>query len=365
MPVEFCCQICGSVYPKKGTPFLCGKCGGVFDLCDLPAVDFQAKDQQLGGMWSYRNTFGLSKNDVAITLGEGSTPFVWETYQNRKIGIKQEFLNPTGSYKDRGTSLLVSHLLARGVSSVIEDSSGNAGASLAAYTARAGMHARVYVPASASGPKLKQISAHGADLVIVEGPRENAAKAVRLAANQGEVYASHAFMPFGLLGIATIAYELLEQMNMVPGTIIAPVGHGGLMWGIIRGFHALMQSGIIKTMPFMVGAQASACAPLVAAFEAGKTDAEEYEEKATLAEGVKVVRPVRGKALLEHMRSDRGMFIKVEEEEIMTGFQELALRGFFIEPTSALAWNALKTVYNKVPEPIVLILTGSGLKFQP
>ncbi len=363
MSPKIVCQSCGAPYPEKGAPFVCMSCGGIFDYDDSP--DFFSRSSNGMGMWQYRRSFEVLENSPMCTLGEGSTPLIWDTYKGQTIGFKQEHLNPTGSYKDRGTSVLVSHLLARGVTSVVEDSSGNAGASLAAYAARSGLKSRVFIPESASGPKTAQIAAFGSEVVKVIGARSEAAKAVRTAAEQGVVYASHAFMPFGLLGIATIAYEIYEQAKSLPGTIIAPVGHGGLLWGMIRGFEGLLKAGKIKSMPFFVGVQAEACAPLVNAYTSKSSDISACKESQTLAEGVKVTEPVRGSALLKYMKTERGLFMGIEEAEIATGYSELARRGLFVEPTSALVWNALELVYNRVPDPIILVLTGSGLKFQP
>jgi threonine synthase len=356
------CQTCGDPFPKKGFPYLCMKCGGIYDLAGPP--NFSPPDPRRMGMWRYHRSFALPENLNGCSLGEGGTPLIWEPFGRSRIAVKQEHLNPTGSYKDRGTTILASHLMARKVHSVVEDSSGNAGASLAAYAARAGIHASIFIPESASGPKRKQIEAFGAKIFRIPGPRAEAARAVREAVAKGAIYASHAYQPFGLYGIATIAYEICEQIQTSPGTIITPVGHGGLLWGIIWGFRALLASGRVKTMPFFVGVQANACAPIVKAFKKGSGIFDPCREGNTLAEGVKVTNPSRGKAMLDYLLPDRGSFLGVSETDIQKGHQELAHRGFFVEPTSAIVWNALKSVYNKVPEPIVLILTGSGLKHQ-
>jgi threonine synthase len=148
-------------------------------------------------------------------------------------------LNPTGSFKDRGSAVLVSALKAAGVEEVVEDSSGNAGASLAAYAARAAIQARIYVPEYASGPKRLQISAFGAQVVQIPGPRSATAEAVQREAKEGIAYASHAYLPHGIAGIATIAFEIAEQLKGSPGTVITPVGHGTLLLGLHRGFHAM------------------------------------------------------------------------------------------------------------------------------
>ena len=288
---------------------------------------------------------------------------IWAELDGLKIGLKCEHLNPTGSYKDRGSAVLVSHLVARGVKNAIEDSSGNAGASFAAYAARAGIHASIFVPSTASGPKKLQIQKTGAEIIEVPGPRSEAAKAVRERADHGMVYASHAYLPFGLRGIATIAYELYLQIGSVPGSIIAPVGHGGLLLGIIRGFQALKTAKIINQIPYFVGVQASGCSPVVQAFEKGSVITEDFVEQPTIAEGVKVHSPVRAPAILQTLSQGGGIMVSIEEQQLQMDFSDLAKRGFYVEPTSALVWSAFRKVGAKLPQPIVAILTGSGLKY--
>ena len=244
----------------------------------------------------------------------------------------------------------------------MEDSSGNAGASFAAYAARAGIKGKVYVPESASGPKRVQIEAYGAELVRIPGPRANAAAAVLVEAGSGTPYASHAFMPFGLTGIATIAYEIFAQMEEPPATIIAPVGHGGLMYGMMKGFEALVAAHVLAQEPYYLGVQSAACAPVATAYQENSLKVASVTPGDTLAEGVKVSEPVRGDAILSHISATRGKIIEVDDERLVQAYRDLARLGFFVEPTSALVYAAMESEWNKLPKPVVLILTGSGTK---
>jgi len=316
-------------------------------------------------MWRYKASFGLPDNAPVLTLGEGDTPLVPANYAGLALWLKLESLNPSGSYKDRGSAVLLTQLAARGVREAVEDSSGNAGASFAAYAARAGIRARVFVPAVASGPKRNQIEAYGADLVSVPGPRSASAEAVLAEVRQGAVYASHAYLPFGLPGIATIAYEIVEQLGAAPGTVIAPVGHGGLFLGLAQGFLAMHQAGLVKAVPHLAGVQARACAPVWLGYTSGLDAMAGAEERQTAAEGVRVRQPARGEAVLSLVAQWNGQILAVEEADILPAYFELARMGFHIEPTSSLVWAALKQVLGKVPEPIVLILSGIGLKYLP
>jgi len=356
------CTNCRRPYPEDQTPYRCPVCGGLYDFAPFPEYDpTQVDDSQLG-IWRYRHVLGLPGAAPTITLGEGNTPLVWCEAFGSQIAFKLEFCNPTGSFKDRGSAPLVSFLVSRGVTEAVEDSSGNAGAAFAAYAVAADLQARVFVPDYASGPKRAQILAYGAEIVSVSGPRSNTAEAVQQAAEQGTVYASHAYLPQGILGYATIAYELFEQLGQAPGTVIAPVGQGGLLLGIGRGFAALQQAGLISSIPRLVGVQAAVCAPLWSASIYGPLGLPMITEGKTLAEGVHVRHPLRGDALLHLAAATQGQFVAVNEDKILSGRDQLAHRGLFVEPTSAIVWDGLAQVVDQSPQPIVAILTGSGLK---
>ena len=273
-----------------------------------------------------------------------------------------ESLNPTGSYKDRGSTTLVSHLKERGIPYAVEDSSGNAGASFAAYCAKGSIRCKVFVPESASGPKRTQIEMFGAELVRIPGPRAEATKAVINEVKKGVVYGSHAYMPFGLPGIATIAYEIVEQLGEVPSRIIAPVGHGGLLYGIMRGFESMECSGFITKQPFYVGVQSENCAPITRGFESRKLIPEVIEAGETIAEGVKVTNPVRGEAILSRMQHGKGIMVKVSEIDLRRAYQQLALLGIYCEPTSSLVWAAAKIGNYEKYASTVAVITGSGYK---
>jgi threonine synthase len=356
------CSSCRRPYPEQGVPFQCPTCGGIYQITALPEVHLSTEQDQTAGMWRYRDTFGLDTVAPLVSLGEGQTPLVWSEAFGRQVAFKLEFLNPTGSYKDRGSAVLTCFLKSRGVNEAVEDSSGNAGASFAAYAARSGIRARIFIPSSASGPKRNQIEAYGAELINVPGPRSEAANAVRQAALQGAVYASHAYLPQGIPGYATIAYEMFEQLGGVPGTVISPAGQGNLLLGIGLGFKSLQTAGLLDRLPTLIGVQARACAPLWAAANYGADGLAWVSEGDTLAEGVRVRHPVRGDAVLNIIAETNGLFLAVDEEEILPGRDQLALQGFYVEPTSAIVWSALQQLAPQIPGPVVVILTGSGLK---
>jgi threonine synthase len=356
--MKIVCQNCGRAYPEAGVPYQCPKCGGLYD--DLEPLKIGDIDLLQKGIWRYASSFGPSL--VPLSLGEGNTPLISGSAFGREVHFKCEYANPSGSFKDRGTATLVSFLRSRGITEAIEDSSGNAGASFAAYAARAGIKAHVFIPETASGIKREQIEMYGAELVSVPGERTNAAEAVRRAAESGMVYASHAYLPFNIAGYATCAYEILDQLGRAPGVVILPAGQGGLLLGIGRGFQALLLAGKIQKAPVIIGVQASACAPLAAIFAMGVIGLNFVTEGATLAEGVRIRNPLRVEAIMKIMQECGGRFVTVDEDVILSGRDALAHLGFYVEPTSALVWQALNETISDLSDPVVVILTGSGYK---
>ncbi len=356
--MKIACLNCGRPYPDSGAPYQCQWCRGIYDYAE--PLRYAGSDPRQPGIWRFAASFDLGAQ--AVSLGEGNTPLLAARVFGRDVYFKCEYANPTGSFKDRGTATIAAFLASRRVAEAVEDSSGNAGASFAAYAARAGIRARVYVPDAASGPKRAQIKMYGADLVPVPGPRTNAAEAARRAAESGAVYASHAYMPFNLLGYATCAFEIVEQLGSVPAAVILPAGQGGLLLGIGRGFQALLQFGRISKLPMIVGVQASACAPLAALFSMGVVGLNFVTEGATLAEGVRVRSPLRAQTVLKMVQECGGHFVSAGEDVILPGRDALGRLGFYVEPTSALVWQALQETLLKLSDPVVAILTGSGYK---
>lgn len=356
------CTNCGRGYPLDRMPYKCLACGGIFDAPAPLAYNPEKIDRSQPGIWRYRHTFGLPAGADAVSLGEGNTPLLWAEVLGRQVAFKCEYLNPTGSFKDRGSTVIATMLKSRGIAEAVEDSSGNAGASFAAYAARAGIRARIFIPASASGPKRQQIEAYGADLIPIQGLRTDVTSAVLKEADGGAVYASHASLPYNIPGYATTAYEIYEQLGTIPSAVIAPCGQGGLLLGVARGFDAIRQSGNLIAQPKLYGVQARACAPLWVMSTVGMSGMGFVTEGQTLAEGVRVKNPVRGDTLVRTVRASQGAFVTVEEDDILRGRDELSRRGFYVEPTSAIVWNALEQLLGQLPDPVVVLLTGSGNK---
>jgi threonine synthase len=359
----FNCVGCGEPYPEGSLPYRCTACGGIYDFSSpLRYGPISRTDRDKGSLERFLESFPIPPGASFISMGEGYTPLIYTETNGEQVFLKCEHLNPTGSFKDRGTAVLVSALYAAGVREAVEDSSGNAGASFAAYAARAGIGAKVFVPDYASGPKCGQIEAYGAEIVRVPGPRSATSEAVQEEAASGAIYASHAYLPHGLAGMATVAYELYEQLGTAPGSVIMPVGQGSLLLGVYRGFNAMLDADVIDRVPQIVGVQAVACAPLHTRFMAGPEALEEVREGETIAEGIRILRPHRADAIMEAVISSSGRIIAVDEDAIRIGHAALGRLGVFVEPTSAVVWPALHEVLDELSKPVVAVLTGSGFK---
>lgn len=301
--------------------------------------------------------------DDPITLGEGWTPMLNFQREPHQIFIKNESMNPTDSYKDRGAAMLINSLGDAKV--VIDDSSGNAGAALAAYAGRANIRARIYTPADARGAKLDQIARYGAEIVPVEGDRDRVARVTEMAAEDSKVfYASHVWHPGYVLAVQTIAWEIWEQLGRkAPDWVILPAGNGAILRGVRWGFRSLQKGKLIKNLPRVVAVQSANCAPLVA-YMNGDYRHNQFEGEPTVADGVAIPNPPLIEAMAASLKKTKGRAIAVPEEDILPARDELARRGFFVEPTSALSFAVLPYLERKIKpdQTVVIILTGHGLK---
>jgi threonine synthase len=347
-------------YPLGRTRWRCD-CGGPLDLTAGPGFD----PSQLHGssLWRYRHTFGLPGCDRPVSMGEGQTPLLVIDPHRPPILAKLDFLMPTLSFKDRGAAVLVSVARALGAEQLVADSSGNAGAAIAAYAARAGLPCRVFVPDATSPQKLAQLRAHGAVVERVTGGREEAASAAAQAVDESDgFYASHVWHPAFFEGTKTFAYEAWEQLGQrPPDEIFLPVGNGTLLIGTALGFADLQKAGLIRSVPRLIAVQASACNPLERAWRTGATAPPPVACRPTMAEGIAIEAPVRGRQVLEAVRASGGRVIAVGEDAIVHARASLAAAGLYVEPTAAAVYAGL-LVDPPVDRLVLLPLCGAGLK---
>lgn len=364
MDVRYVDAADGSTYPVE-RPLWRSPGGSHLNL--TPGAGLRRGDIDTGcrSVWRYAAAVRVERVH-AVSMGEGWTPLIDARWGGIAIRAKLEFMMPTGSFKDRGMTVMISYLARHGITHVLEDSSGNAGASLAAYAAAAGMRARILVPESASYPKIVQMAATGAEVVTIPGTRQDVADAA-LTMSAEIFYASHNWQAFFAEGTKTLAYELWEQLGFrAPDNVVVPLGYGSNVLGCEHGFRELRANGEIDATPRVFGVQAANCAPYFNAFAVGEERLVPTEIKPTVAEGIASSKPTRVREVLRAVRDCGGSIVAVSEDEIGAALAMLARQGLYVEPTSAAAAAGLSRLIASgvitAQQTTVLVLTGSGLK---
>ncbi|TYT62781.1 threonine synthase [Natrialba swarupiae] len=379
MPSDLTCPACGATYEAgSDEPWRCA-CGSPLEFVDRPYPSGDplplSRLDTSEGLWTFFEFLPIEQH---VTFYEGFTPLVdapdWDA------SFKLEYVFPTGSFKDRGATTTLSRAVELGVEKVLEDSSGNAGASIATYAARAGIEADIYVPADVKQSKLMAIQRADARPVRIDGSRGDVTDACLEAVegDRGDTeddeapfqtgtgwYASHAWNPAFYAGTMTFAFEVAAQRDWtVPDAIVLPIGHGTLFLGAYRGFSLLEEAGIVDEIPRLLGAQSTGHAPIVEAL--GRQAVDEDGADADIADGIQVAAPARREELLEAVESTGGDVIALGDDPIESALDQLHRDGFYVEPTCAVAPAALEE-YREMgvldgDEDVVVPLTGSGLK---
>lgn len=353
----------GRTYPLE-TPRWCGDDGAPLLVSDLPGI---GRDEIAGGIrsiWRYAAALPFLPARP-VTMGEGCTPLVEHEVGGTTALLKCEWFMPTGSFKDRGASVMLSLLREQGIGAVLEDSSGNGGAAISAYAAAGGMAATIFVPASTSPAKTVQSRAVGAAITLVPGSRQDCADAAEAKAKE-IFYASHNWQAFFLQGTKTLAYELWEDLNFTaPDNVIVPCGAGSNVLGLHIGFSELLRAGQLRKLPRIFAAQPENCAPIARA----ALGLDPVEARPTIAEGTAISKPLRTAECLRAMRESGGGAVMLTEAEIAAAALGLAKRGVYVEPTSAQAAAAVPKLIaaGKIAarETTVAVLTGTGIKATP
>jgi threonine synthase len=281
---------------------------------------------------------------------------------------KAEHLNPSGSFKDRGAALMVLGAKLRGVARAVVDSSGNAGAAVAAYAARAGITCDVFAPAANASGKLAQIEAYGARVHRTPGPRAAAHEAALAhAETTGAPHLSHAHDPLWAHGIKTYLYELWLQMGgSLPDVLVIPAGHGTMVLGAALGLQDLLAGGAIERLPRLIAVQASHCAPIHDAFHGSEAERPATGEgEKGRPEGIEIASPPNLDRVVQALRWTRGDAVTVTNAHIHTAQRDLAAQGHLLEPTGAVGvagWRVWRERGGGEAVSAVTLLCGSGLK---
>jgi len=322
--------------------------------------------------WRYREFFPAFSDKGIVSLGEGGTPQTFSRFIGKTAGLrlvfKNETVNPTGSFKDRGTSVEISRALELGIRHVDCASTGNMGASVAAYCAAAGIRAKVFVPRKTAHEKIAHMLAHEAELVI-RGRDYNAALA--LAERDYRLYKTYLMgdYPYRGEGEKSISFEIVDSAlanGYFPNYIALPMGNGTLCRAVWKGLKELKGVGLIKRLPKILGFQAERCAPIVNSFKAGAEHIDPVRPK-TLAAAIAVGNPLDGLPALDALRESKGVAEAVSDGEILRAQKLLALReGIWAEPSGAVALagilKLLKMGHLSRNDSVVCLITGHGLK---
>lgn len=343
------CRVCGfSKSIVAGYFWRCPLCGSALDLSYRPEYGFGGR-----GLDRFRDLLPFAPDKYR---GEGETKTVGESIEGVRVFFKLEYLNPSGSFKDRGTSLAIYYAYKMGFREVVEDSSGNAGISVAMYSSVYGLHSTIVVPRTISATKKRLIEVFGGKIVEVD-TRDDAAKYAQQISSRG-FYVAHTWNPIYIYGAATIAFEIHEEIGE-PDVVIVPTGSGGLLLGILKGFEILKNLGKVKKIPKPIVVQGYSVQPVYKDFKGFESAGEE----STLAEGIAVPNPPRLNEITKALEIYGGDVVLVGNSEIVNALKELTSMGFLVEHTSSTAYAAFKKIKRNLRNLNVLIpLTGSGLK---
>src|SRR5580698_5385602 len=374
------CSLCAKRYEAGQIHNLC-ECGGPllvrYDL--KKARESWSRDWIPNGpssMWRYAPVLPVSKPSAIVSLGEGMTPLIHTKRLGATLGandlwVKDEGLNPTGSFKARGLSCAISMCVELGISKVAIASAGNAGSALAAYAAAAGIEAHIFMPRDVPQSNYTECRAYGARVTLVNGLISDCARIVaERKDSEGWFDISTLKEPYRIEGKKTMGYEVAEQFGWIlPGAIFYPTGGGVGLIGMWKAFDELEALGWIGSQrPKMIAVQAAGCQPVVRAFERGESKTAYWDDAHTVAAGLRVPKPLGDALSLTAIRASQGTAIAVNDEELLDASLQLAAAtGIFPAPEGGACVAALKKLLSngflKPDERIVLYNTGTGLKY--
>jgi threonine synthase len=377
--VELTCDDCGRSHPLDRAVTLCSDCGGLleyrYDLAKAGDIAAYAASNRALGMWRWRALLPPVADDALTTLGEGDTPLISAGRLGEQLGLphlwfKNDAMMPTGSFKDRGFALAISVARTHGLTSGFTYSSGNAGASFAAYAARAGMQATVFVEAAANETKVATICLYGARVYRLH--YETSAQifdALDQLARAGHYSFVNFINPVRHEAMKTYAYEICERLNWkAPDVMVHPVGTGGGLYGAWKGFQELRKLGLIDRLPRMIGVQPAVCAPLVDAIANNRDSAiRTGDASLTMAQSMAGDSMIHGaRRILRAIRESNGTAIAATEAQIAEAIAQLATTGIAAEPSAAAPLVAIHSARAQglidADETVVAVVTGSALK---
>lgn len=375
------CSACGAHYSAGELHNVCTSCGkpllARYDLARASrSLTRDSLSSRRADMWRYREVMPVENDANIVSLGEGWTPLLHARRLGESLGmsqlhIKDESLNPTQSFKARGMSAAVSMALELGARKLAAPSAGNAGGALAAYAARAGLEAYIFMPRDTPRANIVECGQTGAHVTLIDGLiTDCGAEIARRKEAEGWFDVSTLKEPYRVEGKKTLGYELAEQLGwQLPDVIVYPTGGGTGLVGMWKAFEEMEAMGWIgPSRPRMVTVQAAGCAPIVRAFESGATHATEFPNAATVASGLRVPKAIGDFLILHALRASGGAAVAVTDAELMAAVGEIGrLEGLFVAPEGAACLPALKILLDRGDvqrnENVVLFNTGAGIKY--
>ena len=376
LPWTLECSGCRTVRSAAGLPGVCEQCGAPYLVryAASPRADAKARLNDRGWtMWRYREWLPILPNEEPLTLGEGGTPLLRLDRLGTQHGfkhllVKEEGINPTGSFKARGLAAALTRAVHAGAERFVVPTAGNAGVALAAYAAQGGVQARVYAPRSTPPVILRQIESFGADLILVDGHIGDCGTAARgYAAETGAVDVSTLREPYRIEGKKTLGLELAEQLGWtLPDVIVYPTGGGTGLIGMWKAFQELRDAGWVEgPLPRMYTVQSTGCAPVVQAFEDGADRCIPWPDPHTVAAGLRVPGPLGDRLMLTALRESGGGAVAVSDEALMAAARELQRgEGLDAAPEGGAALAAAVELGRRGAlrgsERVVIFNTGAG-----
>lgn len=368
------CFNCQTRYPARFAGYRCEKCGGLLEIrFEVYPRKIPWKSRPLS-VWRYRELIPLDNDRFLTTLAEGGTGLHRCKRLGPELGLKNLYVknegeNPTGSFKDRGMTAALSKARELGKKIVVCASTGNTSASLAAYSARAGLECIVFIPKGKVAPgKMLQVLVHGAKIFEVAGDFDQAMEmVVRLTEDRKSFYLMNSVNPFRLEGQKTLAFEIHDQLNETPDAVILPVGNGGNISAIWKGFNEFHRLGIAKSKPRMIGVQAEKAAPIASAVKRKQDKITSVKNPRTIATAIRIGSPVNWTKVLRAIDDSNGTALTVSDREILSSQRSLASKeGIFVEPASAASVAGLRRSLAAGQldrsDLVVCVTTGHGLK---